>query len=722
MHLLRILHPAPFRRAPARAIVVGLLLLLASVGTSLAAAPHIVGGLTDQVGALGSCRSQVLAAQQQLFDKTGSQLYLVFVDTTNGVDMSDYVNQLLDGSNGQVTEQDALLAVATGDRQYQLYTGSTLNGKIGATELDSVTSNFVRPSLAKNDWCGAATGAATGLQAAITGQVNPDTNPGQSSGGGGPLGLPTWLWLVIILAILGFIGFWIWRGRANHQVYLERAAQEDLGKQASSLLISTDDALRAADQEVGFAQAQFGDEQAAPFAKALTDAKEELRQAFLLSQQLDDDKPETPDQRHAMLQEIVDRCTKAKGMVDDQMARVQKLRDLARNVEQVLPQTASLADAQVARVAVAKATLAGLSGKYAAENVAAVTANPDAASKKLDAAKAALAAAQASLAGNQRDAAVQGVQQAESAIADATQLLDAVDATQKSLADGEAQLTTSIAAVQQDITQARAAIAAGKGTERAADVERAAQQLAQAQTLAAATPLDVVGATRATTEANTTIDAVLAGIQEADAAVQRNASAAQVAIANANASVAQANALVAAAGGSAAGRRARTRVSQAGQYLARAQSLLATDPATAAQAANTADALADEAIAEMQAATGSSSGMGWNGPTMGGPDPYGGGGPGIGGPSGGYGSYRAPSGGGGLESFLGGLLGGMLSGGGGGRSTGWSGGSGGFGGFGSGGFGGGSGNHSGGRSSGGFSIGGGGGGGGHSGRRSGGGF
>ena len=117
---------------------------------------------------------------------------------------------------------------------------------------------------------------------------------------------------------------------------------------------------------------------------------------------------------------------------------------------------------------------------------------------------------------------------------------------------------------------------------------------------------------------------------------------------------------------------------------------MATDPATAAQASQTADALADEAIAEIQASTGGSGRHGRR--QLGRPDGrlgsrYGSG-------TGRRGYTPPSSGGGGLESFLGGLLGGMLSGGGGGRNSGWSGGSGGFGGFGSGGFGGSS--HSGG--------------------------
>ena len=290
------------------------------------------------------------------------------------------------------------------------------------------------------------------------------SNGGGSSGGGG--GLSTWLIIALVLAVVLGVVFWLVKGRANHAVYKERAAQEDLGKQASSLLISTDDAMRTAEQELGFAQAQFGDAQAAPFQQVLDQAKEELRQAFLISQQLDDDKPETPEQRHAMLQEVIDRCARAKQMVADQMARIQALRDLSKNIDQVLPATTASAEVQAARIEPASTTLTTLGARYAAENIAAVAGNPAAAEARLAGARASLDAANASLAANERDAAVAKVQEAEVAIGEATALLDAVDATRISLADGEVQLTASITAVQQDITQARAALSAGKGADQ----------------------------------------------------------------------------------------------------------------------------------------------------------------------------------------------------------------------------------------------------------------
>ena len=678
------------RRSTLLAVLGAVLWCCITVGTAAAEGISLLGGITDPANALAECRSQVLAAEKSLFDRTGSNLFVVLVPDSGASDLSAFVDATWNG-NPQLTSADILFVGTTDPIHAQILQGTGVDASVSQNEQDAITEDM-RPQALAGDWCAATFAVAAGYEASmppLSPPVSPPDASGQGSGGGG---FPAWLIVLFVLAVLVAAGYWFLRGRGNRAAFQERAAQEDLGKQASALLIATDDALRSADQEVGFTQAQFGDAQAAPFQQALVDAKAELRQAFVISQQLDDDKPETPDQRHAMLQEIIDRCTKAQGMVNDQLARIKTLRDLARNVDQVLPQTVTAVDAQVARIEPAKAVLATLAAHFAAENIAAVAGNPDAAAGKLAAAKSALAEASTALAANDRDAAVQKVQVAETAITEASAQLDAVDATQTALAQGEAQLTASIAAVQQDVTQARAALSAGTGTDRAADVDRAAALLTQAQQLASATPLDVVGATRAATEANTVIDSVLAGVQAAAAATQRNAAAAQAAYANASASVAQALALIAADSGSAAGRRARTRVAEAQQYLTRANSLMATDPATAAQASQTADALADEAIAEIQASMGSG-GVG-GGTTWGGPIGPGPGGIGSGGSGGsrnygsGGGGYTQPSGGGGLESFLGGLLGGMLSGGGGGgRNSGWSGGSGGFGGFGSGGFG-----------------------------------
>jgi hypothetical protein len=667
-------------RSPARARallgawLVALALVICASAAVVAQGVRLTGGITDPGGVLGGCRQQVLDAQAGLFQATGTNVFALLVPG-DGSDL-DAVTDATWESNESLTDKDVLFVASTGEPHARLQQGADLDSKVTQNEIDAITEALRTPALA-GDWCAATLAVIGGFRTAI----------GESSGGGGG-GIPGWLLALVAVLVVAGIVLFIWRRRSASPQ--ERALQEDLGKQATSLLIQTDDLLRTTEQEIGYAEAQFGEAQAAPYRAALDQAKAKLREAFTISQQLDDDTPETPEQRREMLQSVIAKTNEAQQLVHDQAARVKGLRDLVRNIDQVLPQTSATVQAQADRIEAIRAAIAELGQRYRPENFEAVKGNPEAAQQKLAGATAALAAGQAALASGDRDTAVSRVQEAETATAEAKALLDAVEATRAALAPGASEPPPSLAAVDQDIAQARSAIAGGAATARSGEVDRAASLLATARQLATTAPIDVVAATRAVTEANTAIDAVLAGIQEANAATQRNAATAQAALTNAAASVSQARGLLEAYGASAAGRRASTRVAQAQQYLARAQALLPTDPATAAQAAQTADALADEAIAEMQA-SGVGGQMQWGDA---------GGGGYFGGPP------QAPSGGGGgdmLGSIIGGILGGMISGGGGGGRSSWSGGRGGFGGFGSGGFGGGSSRSSGGSRSGGGS-------------------
>ena len=113
-----------------------------------------------------------------------------------------------------------------------------------------------------------------------------------------------------------------------------------------------------------------------------------------------------------------------------------------------------------------------------------------------------LAAGSADVAGGKRDDAVTEVRDAETALTEAAALLDAVDATRTSIEELGAKIGAEIAAIQQDIAQAQAAVASGKGAEHQAAVESAAGLIAQAQQAMAAAPPDVMAASRLATEAN----------------------------------------------------------------------------------------------------------------------------------------------------------------------------------------------------------------------------
>ncbi len=619
--------------------------------------PRLSGTITDLSEVLGD-RSAIIEAQTKLYNETGTQLFVLYLPTLDGENILDFADRVNERNAGQISPRDALLIVATDDREVGLATGEDLNDRIAPNEPDLIRDERILPVLGDGDWAGGAVGAAEGLRLAIKGDVTAPEGSG---------GIP----IIPIAAIIGVvvIGIVVWtRISAGKQNQAEAKVQEELGRKASSLLVATDEALRKAEQEIGFAEAQFGAEEAKGLTAALAAAKEELAAAFRISTALDDDTPETPEQRRGMLEEIIARCEKANAGVAEQKQRIDALRDLGRNAEQVLPQLEARITETDARVEAARGTLAAFD-RYAKDSWAAVAGNADAAAAKVDVARAGVKGAHAAVAANRRDDAAKGARAAETALAEGDALLAAIDETGRSLAELTARLAAAIAAENADLAKAEQAIASGRARGKEQQLADAKVALAQAMALAGATPPDVAAATRLVTQADTLLDQV---VEDAE----RATTSAQHAMSLAATSIAQARALV---NGGQGGRRALTRLNEAEGYLARANELLTTDPMAATQAAQTADALADEALAE--ARSDANSIVSYGGGTV----------PPV----------NQGGGGGGFGDLLTGIILGNMMGGGNNRSGGWGGGGIGWGGgTGSGGFGGG-------RRSGGGSFGGG---------------
>ena len=104
--------------------------------------------VTDQTGVLQSDRTIIDQSLQTLFDKTGVQLYVLFVPTTGGVAISDYARQ----AGSQLGARDALLVVAVDDRTDNLSAGSGLSSSVSQIELDVIRRNVLEPLLASGDY------------------------------------------------------------------------------------------------------------------------------------------------------------------------------------------------------------------------------------------------------------------------------------------------------------------------------------------------------------------------------------------------------------------------------------------------------------------------------------------------------------------------------------------------------------------------------------------
>jgi uncharacterized membrane protein YgcG len=686
------------------ALLAGALLLLAAPA-ALAQAPTLTDHVTDQTGVLGSDKSAVEAAVTALANDANVDLWVLFVNTTGSSTAPAFAKQTFD-SNG-LGGNDMLLVVAVDDHRY----GWAQHGAVSLSDdqLTTLASDNLDPRFKGGDYAGGVANFAGALGQAVLGGRNP-TAVATSSGGspssgttsGGDLG-GLLLLLGIVLAIIGVIVV-IVRLRAWRMSRLsadERDRQTgEMARQANKLLVDTDDAITAAKQELGFAQAEFSDADCAPFAKALDKAQDELKQAFTLRQQLDDATPEDPPTRQQMYNSIIAHCQTAGSVIDEQHKRLLALRDLEKTAPQVLTSLDKAIDDLQARLPAIQTAMQTLSG-YSPSGWAAVKGNAEEADKRGAFAEEQVKKGKAALAQTPPKSvdAASAARAAQEAVAQANQLLDAVENQARALEDAKSKLAGEMSAAQADIEAARAAANAGVADPTlAGQLAQATALMARAQAQAAAAAPDPLAALKAAQDAHAAADTVLAGQRQAAEQNARNRAAFASVRASAVTSIARADGYLSARR-SAIGTSARTRLVEAQRHLAQADAMASTDLAGATNEARTAGTMADEAYSLAQSDFGGSGGGGYTGG-------YGGGGGGGGGGSNVGGS------------ILGGILGGILSGGGSSRgggfsgtpwgsSGGWSGGgssggsSGGFGGFG--------GTHSGG---GGWGIGGGGGGGG----------
>ncbi|TFB85923.1 TPM domain-containing protein [Cryobacterium algoricola] len=571
---------------------------------------HVV----DTVGALGSRTDEVTAALDRLYVETRTDLFVAYVGSFSGVaDRQQWADQTAD-DNGLGTN-DVLLAVATGDRQYQLSVAQ--NSALTDAQLLEVETVAIEPALRVNDWAGAAIGAANGFAATIGGQPVPApsltpgaANPGGGDSSGGGVLIVVLVALVVFLAIVvGTIVVFARRGRrgavtapgagppagsglpagAAPPTGAAALSTEELSRRAATALVQTDDAVTSSEQELGFALAQYGQVATEAFRTALDSAKAELRAAFTLQQKLDDAVPDTEEQRRDWFVAILDGCERANATLDDQAADFAALRQLEKNAPAAAASATSAADATESRIAPAATRLAELAGRYTAAALGTVADNADQARERIVFARTALSEAGKRIESDPPGAAV-GIRAAEESVDQAGLLLDAVDRLGTDLSTAADRVTATLTELQGDLAAAHALPATPPGI--IADTERVVADVSARLGAGPINPLELLGRLEA---ANGRMDAALQGVRDAAAQAQRTEAALDQALLSAHGQVSAAEDFITARRG-AVGAEARTRLAEAGRLLAQADSARATDPGSALAAAQRSGSLAAEAI------------------------------------------------------------------------------------------------------------------------------
>jgi hypothetical protein len=663
------------------ALSLAVLALLIAPVTAYAVDPYRLDErISERVGALDGREGEVERALRDLEDDEQVQLWLAYVDSFSGRNAQQWADETALASD--LGLNDVLLAVATRDRAYAYSVDRQF--QLTDDRLAEVMLVAVEPALHQNDWAGGAIGAATGMGQALRGeQVSaPGIHPGEADPGGGA-GSLVWLLLIgiVVVAVVGYVvlrsrrrsgvagrpgGASATPGRQAPDEYAGLSLDE-LRRRANQQLVETDDAVKTSEQELGFAVAEFGEERAASFARALQEAREELAEAFSLRRELEDEKPEDEVAQRRLLVRICRRTDAASDRLDAEAERFDELRDLERRAPEVLAGLERRVAELDARLPEVEATLTRLSGDYSPDALKAVADNPEQARSLIDFARDEVHRGQQALASDEGGDAVLAALAAEEAAGQAAQLLEAVVRLESDLSEAGGRIGAAIAETRRDLEEARGV--EGDGTLRAAV---AAATAALDEAADAARPeggQDPLGALQRLEEADERLDDALRGVRDEQAQRRRETAALGQALLAARSQVAAAHDFITTRRG-AVGSDARVRLAEAQRHLSQAEGLADRDPRRALHEAGQADRLA---LAALEAARSDA------GKVMGSPFP---------------GAFGGGGSGGGMGALIGGILVGSMLGGSGrrggfggglagrGRSAGRRGASGGFGGTG----------------------------------------
>lgn len=575
-------HPHSFFVRSLSATLLSLFLLFfVAASPATADKPLDVGGsITDNVDILGSDKPRVEEALKEFTDKTGFQLFVVYVSSFEGMSGADWADQTAVKSGLGTT--DILLAVATDEGRYGIAVPQ--EHAISDEDFTDVEVNEIRPALARHDFAGAAITAAEGY-----------TEASQNSG------LPWGAIVVAGVVIAGAGAYAIHRTRRKYETThvvvdehgnpvdpLSLLSTEELTKKASSSLVALDDALKTSEQELGYAEAQFGREATREFSTVLDDGKETAKKAFGIQQMLDDDMPDTEEQVRTMAIEIIHLCQDVDHHLDAQVEGFDALRDLQARAPEVLEETAQRATEVENRLPSSKTALQRLGSKYPTTDLASVAGNVDQAASLLTAAKKQVDKGKAALTTNDRATAVAAARAAEDGVAQAVLLLDAIDNADSNLQSASARITAGLTSLNLDIADAE------RLAQHDAGIAAAAAKARDAITYVQAGEHDPLAAVRRLETTEATLDELLAPVRAAAAEADKASTALSESLGRVTSQVKAVSDFIETRRG-AVGAEARTRLSEAARLLDQAQAQMQSSPQKSLAALQRADLLAKEA-------------------------------------------------------------------------------------------------------------------------------
>ena len=246
-------------------------------------------------------------------------------------------------------------------------------------------------------------------------------------------------------------GFRVGRRRPAQQLEVHDA---ELAKRAGRALVAADERVRAAVDELGFAEAELGADATTQLGEALLAVRRHLRDAFRLNRLNHDAVPGSADEVRARYLRIVELCEWAENALDEQTSALAERMRRARRAPEVMAGVRADTQRLRARIPHARDTIDRLAARYAREALARVEANPAEAEQLLGFAEHSVGVAERRREAGQREPANVALEASVESVRRAATLLDAVETFEVEALRAESTLAAVVEESRRDLAAA----------------------------------------------------------------------------------------------------------------------------------------------------------------------------------------------------------------------------------------------------------------------------
>ena len=575
-------------------------ILLALGLPALAASPMTISdSVTDPDGWLSSADRSTIESATSRAASSGKPVKVVVVANFSGTDANSWCQQTVERSS--LTNGTVVYVIAYDQRRdaacsFNGAPGSSLQSAVRASEAQ-LTPNPLTSSAVANGVNAFVNTLVSGTSNSGSSSTNSSysSNPGATDDDGSSL---ISMSVMFLLLVGGFIAIAIAVARSSRRNRLaaQQAAQVDAesaaraAQEANRQLLSADEQVRTATDELNYARAQFGLNSTDEFARAIEAGKAAVSRGFSAQAQMNSATAPAEQLRlaTAIMQDL--------GANMNPLSTIQASFATKRAEQASLPERIAEARERLAEELTdlerAKSELASISTLYPAQMLASLQDNPEQAAALLTSARTALDTAEAS-APTDRAHAASALDTALRALTMANHQTDAIFSAKSDLDAIRDRLVSAISSISSDITDVNEL-----NTDPAVFnplVADAHAAIAEAQAALANTG-DPLAALEHLRMSEATLDAALEPLRTKEEAYEKARTAAEAQISLAESAVSQAERYV-------QGRRGaidldlRSTLNNAETALSTARRSLEDDPETASTHAMNARALADSVMA-----------------------------------------------------------------------------------------------------------------------------